>query len=56
MVMTIKQGASKKNIKTFLENLSKKIQPKGIDVYKFVGKIKLDKDALTVQRELRNEW
>jgi len=27
-----------------------------VDVYKYVGKISLKKDALNIQRELRNEW
>ena len=56
MVMTIKQGATKKSIKNILDYLSKEIKPKGIDVYKYVGKISLKKDALNIQRELRNEW
>jgi hypothetical protein len=56
MVMTIKQGATKKSIKKLLENLTKELKPKGVDVYKYVGKISLKKDALNLQRELRNEW
>lgn len=56
MVMTIKQGATKKNIRSILENLAKEIKPKGVDVYRYVGKIKLKKDALDIQRALRNEW
>ena len=31
----------------------KDLKPKGVDVYKYVGKIKLKKDALKIQRELR---
>ncbi len=56
MVMTIKQGATKKSIKNLLENLAKGLEPKGIDSYKYVGKIHLEKDALNIQRELRSEW
>jgi hypothetical protein len=56
MVMTIKQGATKKSIRNILENIAKGLQPKGVDVYKYVGKINLKKDALNIQRELRNEW
>jgi hypothetical protein len=56
MVMTIKLGATKKSIKKILENITKEIKPKGVDVYKYVGKIRLKKDALNLQRELRNEW
>jgi hypothetical protein len=54
--MTLRQGATKKSIKSILENLAKELKPKGIDVYKYVGKINLKKDALNMQRELRNEW
>jgi hypothetical protein len=56
MVMTIKRGATKKSIRGILENLSKEFKSKGVDVYKYVGKIHLKKDALSIQRDLRNEW
>ncbi len=56
MVMTIKPGATKKSIKSILENLSKQRKPKGVDVYKYVGKISLKKDALSIQKALRDEW
>lgn len=56
MVMTIKQGATKKSIRSIFENLAKELKPKGVDVHKYVGKISLKKDALNIQRELRNEW
>ncbi|QLE02352.1 hypothetical protein HX109_12580 [Galbibacter sp. BG1] len=56
MVLTIKQGATKKNIKSTLENMAKELKPKGINIYKYVGKIHLNKDALNIQRELRDEW
>jgi len=56
MVTTLKRGATKKNIQSILENLSKKLKPKGVDVYQYVGKISLQKDALVFQKALRNEW
>ena len=56
MVTVLKQGASKKNISSIFEKLRKDLKPKGVDVYKFLGKIKLGKDPLTLQKELRNEW
>ncbi|WP_165605769.1 hypothetical protein [Flavivirga aquatica] len=56
MVTTLRQGATKKSIRSILENLAKELKPKGVDVYKYVGKISLKKDALNIQRELRNEW
>ncbi|WP_242204443.1 hypothetical protein [Aestuariivivens insulae] len=54
--MTIKQGATKKSIKDILKNLGKELKPKGVDVYKYVGKINLKKDAVNIQKELRNDW
>ena len=56
MVTTLRQGATKKSIRSILENLAKELKPKGVDVYKYVGKISLKKDALNIQKELRNEW
>ena len=57
MVMTLKQGATKKeHHKYCLENLDKEVKSKGVDVYKYVGKISLKKDALNIQKELRDEW
>jgi hypothetical protein len=56
MVMTIKQGATKKSIKNLLNSLAKDLKPKGVNVYEYVGKISLKNDALKIQRELRDEW
>ncbi len=56
MVTTLRQGATKKSIRSILENIAKEFKPKGVDVYKYVGKISLKKDALNIQRELRDEW
>ena len=53
MVLVLKKGASKKEI----ESLEKKLQNKsGVDVMKYCGKIKLKEDALTIQKNLRDEW
>jgi len=56
MVLVLKQGATKKRIRTILDNLAREIKPKGVDVYKYCGKINLKKDALDIQKDLRNEW
>ena len=56
MVTVLKRGATKKSIRNILEKLTKEIKPIGVDVYKYCGKISLKKDALKIQRELRNEW
>lgn len=53
MVLVLKKGASKKQI----EALEKKIKgKKGIDIIKYCGSVKLKKDALTIQKHLRDEW
>ncbi|MDZ4071603.1 MAG: hypothetical protein U1C70_07250 [Sediminibacterium sp.] len=53
MVLVLKKGASKKQIKL----LEKKIKLKaGVDVLKYCGSIKLKTDALEIQKSLRNEW
>jgi len=56
MVTVLKQGATKERIKNILEKVKKASNSKGIDAYKYLGKIKLKKDALTIQKELRDEW
>lgn len=55
MVITIRQGDSKKNILKILEQISKK-STKGIDIKKFVGKVKIQKNPLQIQKNLRDEW
>lgn len=56
MVTTLKRGASKKSIKNILDRLAKQFKLKGVDAHKYVGTIKLKKDALSLQRTLRDEW
>ncbi|MBI3134503.1 MAG: hypothetical protein HYZ14_07470 [Bacteroidetes bacterium] len=53
--MTIKHGASKRSIVSLLKELDEKTG-KGIDTKKYCGKVKLKKDALKIQKELRDEW
>jgi hypothetical protein len=57
MVTTIKRGASKEEIHTLFEKLSKGIQgKKGFDAYKFCGTVKFKEDGLKIQKRLRDEW
>ncbi len=56
MVTVLRQGATKKSIQNILKQLMKEVKPKGVDVYEYCGAIKLKKDALSIQRDLRNEW
>lgn len=53
MVTIIKKGANKLNIQKALDNLTIK---KGIQASKYCGKIKLAKDPLIIQKNLRDEW
>lgn len=56
MITTLKRGASKKSIAELLKIIYKKMVLKGVDAHSFCGKISLKKDALSIQKELRNEW
>ena len=55
MVTIIKQGSKKDSITKVLNRLSKK-SGKGIDTHKYSGLIRLKKDPVDIQKELRNEW
>ena len=53
MVLVLKKGASKRE----MVSIEKKLKSKsGVDVMKYCGKIKLKEDALTIQKNLRDEW
>lgn len=54
MVTIIKKGSSRAKILLALKRRSKK--PKGPDLLKYCGSIKLLTDPLEIQKELRNEW
>jgi hypothetical protein len=56
MVTIIKQGASKKEIKSLLEHHSKKKTKKGIDLNKFCGIINIPEDPMELQKKWRDEW
>jgi hypothetical protein len=56
MVAILKSGESKKNMQKLMEQLSKKKSSKSFDAKKFCGVLKLKKDPLVLQKELRNEW
>jgi len=56
MVTLLKHGATKKNIKKVLDGMSREREMIGVDTYKYCGKISLTRDALVIQKELRDEW
>lgn len=53
--MTIKQGTSKKVIAERFKKLYNRGR-KGFDASKFCGVLKLEEDALSIQKRLRDEW
>ncbi|MEY4703068.1 MAG: hypothetical protein RIR96_965 [Bacteroidota bacterium] len=53
MVYILKKGATKKEIESIEKRLHSKRE---INYSKYFGKIKLKKDPLVIQKELRNEW
>jgi hypothetical protein len=56
MTIIINKNTSKKEFLKLLLSLKKSKKDKGIDLSKHCGVIKLSKDALKIQKELRNEW
>ncbi|WP_190277496.1 hypothetical protein [Adhaeribacter rhizoryzae] len=53
MVTVIKKGADKIIIQKALESIKIK---KGLNAFKYCGKVKLEKEPLTIQKNFRNEW
>lgn len=53
MSIVIKKKSPRKNLS---KRFNKAIGSKGVDTTKYCGVIKLPKDALAIQKELRNEW
>ncbi len=56
--MTIKRGADKVTIQQAMQKLYQhhKSKVKQIDIYKYCGILKLDKDPVEIQKQLRDEW
>ncbi len=53
MSIVIKKKSTKKSL---AKKFNKAIELKGLDTMKYCGVIKLPKNALAIQKELRNEW
>ena len=56
MVTVIKRGSDKKSIAIGMQKLVDKSAKKGFKAQEFCGILKLDEDALDIQRQLRDEW
>ena len=56
MVIVLKRGETKRNIQRLLHTLFASKKTHGIDTHKYCGTISLEKSALEIQKELRDEW
>ena len=56
MVYVLNKKTSLKDFDRVLSRLSKKRKKKGVDTRKYCGFLTLRKDALAIQKELRDEW
>ena len=56
MVLVLKKGASKKDIRKIEELLFKEKSSGGFDAKKYNGTMNLKEDPLTIQKKLRDEW
>lgn len=56
MVLTLRKGASKKDIEAIEKKLFKRKVKSGFDASKYNGVIKLKSDPLEIQQKLRDEW
>jgi hypothetical protein len=53
MVTIIKKGSTQRRINQALKKLRTQ---KGLDAFKFCGSIRLNEDALSIQKKMRDEW
>ncbi len=56
MVLTLKKGASKKDIEALEKALNKDKTAVGFNAKKYNGVLSLKEDPLTIQSKLRDEW
>lgn len=56
MVLTLKKGASKKEIAEIEEKLYQEKAKNGFDAKKYNGTLSLNQDPLKIQSKLRDEW
>ena len=56
MTVIIKKNIDKKKIEKILTAFKKNKKSKGVDTLKYCGSIKLSKDSLIIQKEIREEW
>ena len=56
MTVIIKKDIDKKEFEKILIAFKKNKRSRGVDTSKHCGSIKLNKDSLIIQKEMRDEW
>ena len=56
MVLVLRKGASKQEMKEIEAKLESLPQPKLIEAKKYCGTVRLKEDPLAIQKKLRDEW
>ncbi|MEM9339368.1 MAG: hypothetical protein AAGA66_11615 [Bacteroidota bacterium] len=56
MMKVLKKGATKESIKKVSKEISERPSKKGFNAQEFCGLLKLDEDALVIQKRMRDEW
>lgn len=56
MTIILKEKVNKKDFQEIIKSLVSKNKPKGVNTMKHCGVIKLEKEALLIQKEMRSEW
>jgi hypothetical protein len=56
MVLTLKKGATQKEIAAIEQKLYKTKAANGFNAKKYNGVLKLKEDPLMIQKKLRDEW
>ncbi len=56
MTILINKNTTKKEFVKLLSSLKKSKKEIGIDLSKHCGVLRLKKDALQIQKEMRNDW
>jgi predicted glycosyltransferase involved in capsule biosynthesis len=56
MTVIIDNEINKKEFEKILTSIQNKRKSKTVDTSKYCGVIKLNKDALIIQKEMRDEW
>ena len=56
MTVVLDKKIKKKEFQKILASMVSEKDAKGVNTFKYCGVIKLEKDPLAIQKEMRNEW